>query len=285
MPTFDPFDASTDRDPDAALAARRRAAPATGRRLLVVTGGHPFDAATFGTLLDSLEGWQWTRWNHPEAAARIAAGEAQAFHALLFYDMAGYRFADGGMTVRAPAPEYVRALESLLDAGTGCVFLHHALAGWAAWPGWAELVGGRFLYAPDLVRGTPRPDSGYAPGVRYEAEVVAEHPVTGGLPPRFELVDELYLAEVFEADVVPLLRARHGLAPGEFRSAAAAIAGRDATVGPGRAPGSDLIAWARTVRAARLAYLQCGDGPSTFANAHFRRLLANALAWVAREPR
>ena len=180
------------------------------------------------------------------------------------------------------AAGYARAIETLLESGTGAVFLHHALAGWAAWPRWAELVGGRFLYAPDAVRGEPRPDSGYAADVRYVAEVLAEHPVTAGLPPAFELVDELYLAEVFEADVLPLLRARHSLAPGDFRSAAAAIAGRDERVDATRPRGSDLIAWARTERAARLVYLQCGDGPATYADAAFRRLLANALGWSAR---
>jgi hypothetical protein len=29
-------------------------------------------------------------------------------------------------------------------------------------------------------------------------------------------------------------------------------------------------------------YLQPGDGPATYANEHWRRLLGNALHWVAR---
>lgn len=64
-------------------------------RLLLVTGGHAFDATALGAALDSLLGWTWTRWNHPEAERRIGAGEATDFDALLFHDMAGYRFGDG----------------------------------------------------------------------------------------------------------------------------------------------------------------------------------------------
>jgi uncharacterized protein len=160
--------------------------------------------------------------------------------------------------------------------------MHHALAGWASWPDWAEYVGGRFLYQPGAARGAARLDSGYRHDVSYIAEVVAEHPATLGLPPTFEVTDELYLAEVFETDVVPLVRAGCAFTADNFYSAAAAVAGRmyDNREWP-HPPGSDLVAWAKRAKTAPLVYLQFGDGPSAWGNPHLRRLLAQSLDWVA----
>jgi type 1 glutamine amidotransferase len=255
------------------------------RRLLLVTGGHAFDAPALGAALDSLAGWTWERWNHPEAERRIGAGEAAAFDALLFHDMAGYRFAAGGFTTRPPAPEYVEAVAALTERGMPIVGLHHTLAGWAEWPEWGRLFGGRFRYAPTEVGGDRHEASGFRRDVTYAACVVGAHPVTHGLPPRFEWTDELYLAEVDVEDVVPLLRAEHSLTPQDFFAADAAIAGRTEHC-RARAPraGDDLLAWARVHRASRVVYLQCGDGPAVFGDVNFRRLLARALHWASRMP-
>ena len=46
-------------------------------------------------------------------------------------------------------------------------------------------------------------------------------------------------------------------------------------------PGSNLVAWESRAENAPLIYLQPGDGPATYADPNFRRLLANALAYTA----
>jgi len=46
-------------------------------------------------------------------------------------------------------------------------------------------------------------------------------------------------------------------------------------------PGSNLIGWTRTHGNSRIVYLQCGDGPVTYADANFRRLIRNAVFWVS----
>ena len=85
---------------------------------------------------------------------------------------------------------------------------------------------------------------------------------------------------MFTDDVVPLLRADAG--PGEFRETYHEVLG---TPRPGAAwthpPASDLLAWAKAAGRSPLVYVQPGDGPATFADPHYRRLLGNALAWVA----
>ena len=48
--------------------------------------------------------------------------------------------------------------------------------------------------------------------------------------------------------------------------------------------GNACVAWAKQALAARLVYLQFGDGPATYANPHVRMVLANALDFVASRP-
>lgn len=251
------------------------------RDLLVLSGGHPYEEAPFAALLASLDGWCVRHVVHPDAEAAVAVGAADSADALLFYDMPGYTFADGAVTTRPPVPSFVEALQRRFAAGKGAVMLHHALAGWADWPDWGEMLGGRFLYRPDDVRGRPCLDSGYRHDVDYKAVVVADHPVTRGLPPQFAVNDELYLAEIFEDDVIPLIRADASFEPEHFYSAAHAVAGRMFdNSGWHHSTGSNLIGWTRAIDAAHMVYLQFGDGPASYANPCIRRAIANALDFV-----
>lgn len=258
---------------------------AKARSLLVLSGGHPYEEGPFAALLERLEGWDVTHLIHPEAEQLVADGAAEAADAVLFYDMAGYSFADGGVTSRPPSPAFTAALTRRFASGRGAVAMHHALAGWAEWSEWSELLGGRFLYQPDTVRGVACLDSGYRHDVEYVAELVTDHPVLDGVPATFAVSDELYLAEIFAADVVPLIRARHAFEATNFYSAAHAVAGRMFDRSDWSHPaGSNLVAWCRMTGETPIVYLQFGDGPATYENPAVQRLLANAINWTA-QPR
>ena len=252
--------------------------------ILLVTKGHPFDRAAFFGLFDGLPDVGWTHVEHPAAEALFAPDEARRFDAFVCYDMPGIRFhPDRAPDFPAPDPRLKARLESLVDEGFGFVFLHHAIAGWPAWEGYAELLGGRFLYMPGTLRGVARPDSGYRHGVTHTVRVLRDHPVTSGVPASFDITDELYLYEVFDDSVEPLLGSDHEFTAGNFYSAARVV--RDQKMfdneGWSHAPGSNLIGWTRTVGKSRIVYLQCGDDPVAYANPHFQRLLANAIHWVS----
>lgn len=252
------------------------------RRLLALSGGHPYEAEPFAGLLASFDGWTVTHLIHPEAETAVAEGAANDADAILFYDMPGYSFGDGKAATRPPSFTYRRAIKDYFARGGGAVAMHHAIAGWAEWPEWAEMLGGRFLYDPGEAHGEAHLDSGYRHEVRYDAVVLdPDHPVTAGLPARFPLCDELYLAPVWGA-AKPLLRADHAFVRDNFHSAAQAVAGRMfSNKGWDHRPESDLIAWEKPVGAGRLVYLQPGDGPAAYVDPNLRRLLANALAHVA----
>jgi type 1 glutamine amidotransferase len=253
-------------------------------QVLVAVRGHPFDRTAFDAIFQSFDGIAATMVDQPAAARLMNPDGLRGFAALVLYDMPGLDFTvatDAPRYVK-PDPEFVAGFEALLEQGVGIVALHHALAGWPAWPQYGEHLGGTFLYKPAVLRGQPTLDSGYAHGVGYEAVVLADHPVTRRVPPRFALRDELYLAEVFENDVTPLLAADTEFTRERFFSAAAAVAGRmrDNT-GWNHPPGSNLIGWTRRARNSPVVYLQPGDGPEAYDNINVRNLIEDAIRWVA----
>lgn len=266
------------------------APPVTGRActsgcdLLAVTGGHRVDLDAFGAMLSAISaerGWRWAHANQPAAQSWLAP--PRRWDAILLHDLVGLDLARGRPPRPAgPSTEVVASLRALLEAGQGLVVLHHAMASWPNWDGWADAIGARFLYAPGSLRGVDWPSSGTCLE-RYLARPVSPaHPVCEGVEP-FELDDELYLCPVFEDEVEPLVRAAAPMDPERFKSSYEQV-----LVGEARAPtctghaaGSDLIVWATSAAQSPIVVIQPGDSASTFSVPAYRRLLGNALAWVA----
>ncbi|CAA9306210.1 MAG: hypothetical protein AVDCRST_MAG07-276 [uncultured Frankineae bacterium] len=257
-------------------------------RVLAVTGGHRVDLEAFLLMVAAAcdeVGAVWAHAVQPAAQAWLSPAHAGAWDALLLHDLPGLHLERGRPPAPVGPPAEVRAaLAGLLDTGVGVVAVHHALAGWPGWEGWATALGGRFHYAPGRLRGVDWPSSGTRLAT-YRALPVGDHPVLAGVD-AFELDDELYCCPVLVDEVVPLLRTDADLDRAAFVSAYEHVlvgreAAPDATAHP---PASDLLAWATTAGRSPLVYLQPGDSAATFGLAAYRRLLANALAWVCSEP-
>ncbi|WP_428310521.1 ThuA domain-containing protein [Hydrocarboniphaga sp.] len=253
-------------------------------KVLLAVRGHPFDRNALDALFQSLPGISATVVDQPAAAQLMNPEGMRPYDALLLYDMPGLDFE---ATVDKPAyidpgEAFKRGFEALLEEGKGIVALHHSLAGWPAWPAYADYLGGTFLYRPGRLRGENRPDSGYRHQVEYQAEVLApEHPVMAGIPGTFAMRDELYLGEVFESEVTPLLRSSHRFTRDNFHSATAAMNGvMYSNEGWSHADGSSLIGWCKRAINSPLVYLQPGDDQQTYDNPIYRRLIENAIRWV-----
>ena len=252
--------------------------------VLVAAKGHPYARDPFMAMFDTLPGIACTLVEQPAIQRLMNPAGMKGFDALVLYDMPGLDFAapeHPGYV--SPDPAFQAGLLALLDEGKGVVALHHAIAGWPAWPEYAELLGGRFLYRPGPLRGADRPDSGYRHDVEHQVAVLdAAHPVAAGVPSHFPLTDELYLSEVFEDLVYPLLASDASFTWDRFYSAALAVSGKMfSNDGWTHDAGSNLIGWTKRARNSPLVYLQPGDGPPTYENPHYRRLLENAIRWVA----
>jgi type 1 glutamine amidotransferase len=254
------------------------------KRILLVVKGHPYERQPFYDIFEAMDGVDYTLVEQPAAQALFNLREAAGYDAFVCYDMPGIQFhPDRAPDFAEPPRRYREGFEALLEAGHGFVFLHHAIAGWPAWERYAQIVGGRFHYMPARLRGRMCQDSGYRHGVTHTVRVLEDHPVTAGVPAEFEITDELYLSEVFEDDVQPLLASSYDFTAENFYSARKVVEERRMFDNEGweHAPGSNLIGWCRTEGKSRIVYLQCGDDPVAYANPHFRRLLANAIGWVS----
>jgi type 1 glutamine amidotransferase len=265
-----------------------RSGPATpsGLRVLAVTGGHRVDLEAFRLMLEAVcgsRGWTWAHAEQPGAQRWLRPEHAGRWDAILLHDIPGLRLRRGEEPQpTGPETDVAEAMLDLLAAGQGVVVLHHALSAWPDWEGWAEAIGGRFLYRPGWLRGQTWPASGYRMA-QYTVEVLApQHPVCAGVGD-FEIDDELYYAPVLADRVTPLLRARADFDGAGFLDAHDVVRHGSSTgeTCAGRAPASDLVGWVTTAGRSPVAVLQPGDGPSTFAHPEFQRLLANALGWVA----
>jgi hypothetical protein len=74
--------------------------------VLVVTGGHPFEAEPFFAVFDALDGVRWTSATAPAAGHDV----------VVFYDMPGLRFTGGGdppVELVPPTPEQRATLAEL----------------------------------------------------------------------------------------------------------------------------------------------------------------------------
>lgn len=256
-------------------------------RVAVVTKGHPFEAEPFFAVFDAMDGVEWTHVEHPDALELVRPERAAEFDVFVMYDMPGITFTRTDPPADFPDPPdgYPEAFRALLDGGKPMVFLHHAIAGWPAWEEYAHIVGGRFHYQPAELGGVSYPDSGYRHDVTHTVEVLdTDHPICAGLDETFEITDELYLFPVFTDEVTPLMRSRHSFVDSEFFSADRAVRGtRNDRTGWSHPPGSDLVAWTKTVGASPIAYIQFGDSPQTYADPNYRRVIDNAIRWAASE--
>lgn len=254
-------------------------------RVLAVTGGHRVELDAFAQMLDAIcaeRGWSWEHAVQPSAQRWLRPEHAGRFGAIMLHDIAGLHLARGTEPRPVgPDPDTRQAVDGLLAAGQGLVVTHHGLASWPAWDRWAHVVGGRYLYAPGTLDGTPWPCSGYRMQRHTLRVVDTGHPVCHGVDD-FAVDDEVYLCPVFDHEVTALLTTDADLDPAGFVSTYdEVVRGRHDVTCVGHPPASAAVAWARHEGPSRIVYLQPGHGRATMSHPQYRRLLGNALAWTS----
>ena len=261
------------------------------KRILVVTGGHRVALDDFlGAIAEICHdrGWVWAHATQPTAQAWLDPAFAGCWDAILLHDIPGLALARGTEPIAlSPGPGVAEGLVGLLDSGQGLVVLHHAIAAWPAWEGWAEAIGGRFNYRPARLRGEDLPSSGYRMGA-FTVEVADSlHPICAGIKD-FAIDDELYFAPVLTDRVTPILTHDADMSAELFQDTFDVVTNGSSTgvtcaghkADSALHGGHRLMGWTTTAGISPVATLLMGDGPSTFANPMFRTLLGNALDWV-----
>jgi hypothetical protein len=92
----------------------------------------------------------------PAAASAHESGRLTGFHALVLYDMPGLDFTVADAQLRSPEPEFTAGFEARSSRASASA-LHHALAGWPAWPQYESTWAGRAYYRPGQPRSIPVP--------------------------------------------------------------------------------------------------------------------------------
>jgi uncharacterized protein len=212
-------------------------------RVLIVTGGHDFEANAFFKMFDEMHGTQWTHATFGNDAERLLTLEnSGTYDVAVFYDMH-----------QNHEPHYRNWL-ALLERGKPAVFLHHALGSYVKWDHYGEILGGRANFGQEVVK--------WAPNTKFQHDVTfrvhiadTSHPITKGLDD-FEIFDETYKNFAVDPGVHVLLTTDH--------------------------PTSErILGWTHQYKKSRIVYLQLGHGPSAYSNPSFRTLLARSIQWVA----
>lgn len=258
--------------------------------VLIVSKGHDFDHNAFLAMFDDMPGVGATLVQHPAAQVVLHPRNAGDYDAVLFYDMSGIPgiglLHDGANDTGVPPDGYRASIEALVESGTGMVLLNHATVSWPLWPLWRRISGTSFMLQSGELDGVRVPGSGYRgghgpyPNPTLRLVPQSEHPVLKGLEDGFEITDEIYLKTAgFEPRVQPLLRGDFDFVSENFTPPPLAPpAEQESWSHP---TGSDLIVWANRVGASPVIASDVGDSPVAFENPGFRRLLGNALRWVA----
>lgn len=225
----------------------RPGSPGGPLRLLVVTGGHGFDRLPFHALFAGFSNVTFRIVEHPHAHAWFRPDRTNLYDVIVLYDM--WPQID---------PEARRDFVAVTTGGKGVVALHHALAAYRDWDDYAELLGGRYLFKPMTLEGRAYPASSYKHDVQFRVRVVdPQHPVTRGVSD-YEILDETYKDYWVAAGVKPLLM----------------------TDEPTSTP---VVGWAKTNGLSRWVYLQGGHDRNAWEHPAYRRLVEQAIRWVARQ--
>jgi type 1 glutamine amidotransferase len=218
-------------------------------RVLVITGGHEFNSASFYALFEAISDVEISKAAYPEAADLLAPSLAERFDVIVFYDL----------WAKGISAEQQQAFVELLKSGIGIVALHHTLAAHQQWPEYEKIIGGKYLLQDRDVDGRKIKQSGYSHDQDIPVVITdRKHPITAGIED-FEIHDETYNGYQTSKSAQVLLTTNH--------------------------PESDrAIAWVNHYQNSRVLYLQPGHDTPAFKHASYRELVARGIRWAAGRP-
>jgi type 1 glutamine amidotransferase len=217
-------------------------------RVLIVTGGHPFEREPFFQMFSGFKEIQWDSVEQPQANDLLASEKALQYDVIVLYDM----------WQEITSLQKTAFLKLFREKGKGLVALHHSLDSYQNWDDYARLVGGRHFLGPGKAPdGKTYERSEYHGDVLYPVRILnPQHPITKGLP-SFEMRDETYKNFWRSPSTKPLLGTQHPLS-------------------------DPVIGWVQQQGKARIVYLQPGHGPSAYRHPLYRELVRRAILWTAR---
>lgn len=217
-------------------------------RILVITGGHGYNKEEFNLMLESLSpGITWQLAELPAAYEMFLPENRDQYDVLVFYHM--------WQTI---TDEQSVLFEECIRKEKPVVALHHSICAFDEWPGYWEIIGGKYFQKETTYRERIFKPSSYIHDLRFTVKVVdPRHPVTKGVSD-FEIFDETYKDYYVDENVTPLLT----------------------TDEPTSTP---VIGWTKKYGKSKIVVLQSGHDAPTFRNPSYMRLLKQAIIWVSKK--
>jgi uncharacterized protein len=224
-------------------------------RVLLVTGGHPFERPQFFKMFEDNANITFQAVEHPDPKTQpnaadpfyplLKAEAAKSYDVIVCYDMWQK------ITDEAKA-DFLK----LLQEGKGLVVLHHAIANYQDWAEYPKIFGARYYLKPTMVDGVEKPRSLWKHGVTFPVKVLdGAHPVAQGIKD-FEIIDETYKGYDVRPEVKPLLTTTEETS-------------------------SPVVGWTHSYGKSRVAFFQLGHDHFAYENPNYRRLVAQAIEWTA----
>jgi type 1 glutamine amidotransferase len=215
-------------------------------RVLLVYGGHDFETNQFFQVFEQNPAMTFHPVHHSQAGAWFKPERGGEYDVMVFYDM-----------WQPISEEDKRNLLDRLRQGKGLLALHHSLCSYQDWEQYAALIGGKYHLQKWSDHGVEKPASTYQHDVDFKVHIEdPSHPVTRGLTD-FSIHDEVYGGTETRPNAHVLLTTD------EPRN------------------GKNL-GWTTDYGAARIVYLQLGHDHQAYQNPNYRRLVQQAIAWVAK---
>jgi uncharacterized protein len=217
-------------------------------RILVVTGGHGYKTEEFNQMLESMApAITYQVVEFPAAFDMFRPENRNKYDVLVFYHM--WQIITAGQE---------KVFADCIKSGKPLVALHHSICAFDDWPEYWNIIGGKYFHETTTFRGKEYQPCSYIHDLHFNVKVVdARHPVTKDIS-NFPIFDETYKGYYVEDGVTPLLT----------------------TDEPSSTP---LIGWAKKYGKSRIVVLQSGHDVPTFENPDFRKLLKQAICWVAKK--
>jgi len=211
-------------------------------RLLIVSGGHGFEEASFFKMFDEFQGIGYKKAVFPQAGELLKPGLEKECDVIVMYDM-----------VKSITPEQQKAFVQLLNTGIGLVCMHHDLGGSQSWAEFTKIRGGKYCLKPEIIDGKEY-KSTYDHDQDIKVTVVdKEHPITKGIGD-FAIHDEAYGNCYVSPEVKVLLKTDH----------------------PKSCPD---LAWVHEYAKSRVFFLMLGHDSKAWGNPAFKEILIRGIKW------
>jgi len=222
----------------------------TPLNVLIVTGGHDFDAPNFYKMFDEMPNVRYDKAELPKDMDLLAPGLEKKYDLVLTYDMNNF-----------PVSEEQRERFALLvESGMPLLVMHHSICGYDDWQVYRKMIGGQYLHKPVEIEGKSYPASSFKHGMDISVQIAdKEHPITRGVE-NFLIHDEGYKNVYVREGVHVLLKTDHPDVAAE-------------------------LAWTTQYGKGTIFVIALGHDKHAYENPHFRKILAQGIQWCVKEAR